>query len=229
MNGVTLNTPFPFGKYSGQPLAVVLADRNYTQWALSLADFPIKHPAVFDFIATGGGTVEKDQTPAHNAMQIRFLKPEASEACVRRLAPAVDTEEVKDGGALGPVEIDRQTFEHFGWDVYFVSRHRWSFEESLDDWSSYWHVGIELKPSISEDYPAVLRQVKDRVLRNHATRRGVVDKVVVVTDSFTAKSATLDQVKQMFRSSGVHLFLWSEIAHPPATLDDFDVDDDFLN
>ena len=77
---------------------------------------------------------------------------------------------------------------------------------------------IELKPSISEDYPAILRKVKSRMgyLTEAWTpekHRHKVDigRKIVITREITAATATVGEIKAMFKMSGVELFLLSEI------------------
>lgn len=68
---------------------------------------------------------------------------------------------------------------------------------------------IELKPSISEDYPAILRKVKSRA--SYLYRGAYYGGKVVITREITAATATVEEIKAMFKMSGVELFLLSEI------------------
>lgn len=78
---------------------------------------------------------------------------------------------------------------------------------------------IELKPSISEDYPAILRKVKSRMgflTDGYNYQQGRIAKVdlsrkIVITREITATTATAEEIKQMFKMSGVELILLSEI------------------
>lgn len=69
-------------------------------------------------------------------------------------------------------------------------------------------IGVELKPDLGDDFPAVLRQVL-RYENHHGDGRGVI----VRRHQFT--TVTWDQVKEMFASSGVTLIAESELeVHP---------------
>jgi hypothetical protein len=75
------------------------------------------------------------------------------------------------------------------------------------------HLAVELKPVISEDYPAIIRKVSQR--------RGSYESnnsYVVVTDRYTGTSATFDQVKQMFAASGITLLRSTDFEPIPAWL-----------
>lgn len=72
--------------------------------------------------------------------------------------------------------------------------------------------GIELKPTLGDDYPAALRQIRSaRFLGN-----GGIPAIVV--GKYTGVGATLDQVRQMFEASGIRFLLVSEIEAMAATL-----------
>lgn len=65
----------PFGKYTGQPVETLLADSDYLQWVKGqpglMRTLETRHPVFFNIIVTGGP--ETEDTPDHNALQLRFL------------------------------------------------------------------------------------------------------------------------------------------------------------
>lgn len=64
----------PFGKYKGQPIEVLQADRQYTDWLTQQQWFREKYPTMVNIIVNSFN--EPDETPEHNRLQIRFLDPE---------------------------------------------------------------------------------------------------------------------------------------------------------
>lgn len=71
---------------------------------------------------------------------------------------------------------------------------------------------VELKPTIGDDFPAVLRQVSQRRDRDVAGGDwGWGYRAVVVTDRLVPTSVTADQVRQMFTSRTVELLLTSDL------------------
>lgn len=209
---MTLDSPFPFGKYRGQPLAVVLADANYTKWMVEQVGIAEKFPNILNFIANAGGTAEKHQTPAHNKMQVRFLDPELLKALAELFIPP----------DFKVVEVGKATFEYLGWDVRFAFRAKGpgtverqsasgAWEDVPGEVTETYRLNIELKPAISEDFPAVLRQVKQRIQSNRFIRtHDTSGEYVVITDDFTATSATLAQAKEMFKTSNITLLTWGD-------------------
>lgn len=119
----------PFGKHKGQPVEVLLADDNYTQWLMAQTWFAEKYAAIFAMLQQSG--VAPEDTPEHNLMQARFLDDDLIKRITARL----------EVSAYGGVQ-----FEVAGWDVVIG-----------EPYST--HVCLELKPTISDDYPTILRTV----------------------------------------------------------------------
>jgi hypothetical protein len=61
----------PFGKYKGQPLDVLTADRDYCDWLMEQAWFVQRYPHIHTVVINNFG--EPTETPEHNALQIRLL------------------------------------------------------------------------------------------------------------------------------------------------------------
>ncbi|UTF51823.1 hypothetical protein NLA06_08035 [Desulfomicrobium sp. ZS1] len=61
----------PFGKYEGQPLEVLLADKPYCAWLVGQADLREQYPDLRDMIYKEHGNDIK--TPNHNRMQAEYL------------------------------------------------------------------------------------------------------------------------------------------------------------
>ncbi len=71
-------------------------------------------------------------------------------------------------------------------------------------------IAVECKPVLGDDYPAVLRFMKDT--KHRATRHNYsFQTYLLVIDQFSAKGGTLDQVKTMFRNSDFLLLTLAEI------------------
>lgn len=144
----------PFGKYRGQPVEAMAGDRQYTDWLLQQEWFREKHDALYAIVINNFG--EPSETPEHNLMQARFLDDHFCMALARIVFP--------EAGISGVSGI---AFEHKGFDV---SMHVMRRGEDCD-WSE--SLLVECKPVLSDDYPAVLRQIK-RTERNNHTRIALV-------------------------------------------------------
>ncbi len=98
-------------------------------------------------------------------------------------------------------------FEAHGWDVVFYSTTRlahWTDNQN----STIATYLIECKPSLGDDYPAVLRQMEkqwDRFSRREKYRKR--HHLVCLVGEYTGRGATWEQVQQIFDSKGFHLIL----------------------
>jgi uncharacterized protein (DUF3820 family) len=61
-------------------------------------------------------------------------------------------------------------------------------------------VRVEIKPAIGDDYPAVLRQMKGS------------ESNVLYLASYTGQGATLDQVRKIFKASGITILMHADFA-----------------
>jgi hypothetical protein len=87
----------------------------------------------------------------------------------------------------------RVEFEVGGWDVVLPESR---LIQGLPS------VAIELKPSLGDDYPAVLRKLKSR------RREG---RAALIVDRFAADGATWDQVVRIFQASGFAVKTLAEV------------------
>lgn len=71
-------------------------------------------------------------------------------------------------------------------------------------------IGLELKPSIGDDYPAVLRQVTTRLKNSVRYSQLSLSEVVVVYNKYTG-SVPIATVVSMFKASGVRLISHSDV------------------
>jgi hypothetical protein len=103
---VTANVLVPFGKYKGQPVEVMRADRSYCDWAMAQPGMRERYSSLFTVIVNGGVSPDAP-TPEHNRMQLLFRDPDMRLAVFRAIAGA----EAFDRG------IDRQAAESAQRDV----------------------------------------------------------------------------------------------------------------
>jgi hypothetical protein len=193
----------PFGKYKDQPVEVLLADQQYVGWLLNqpwLKD--AKFQAIYNTIVNF--TSPPEDTPEHNAMQARFLVP-----IVRRSLYAfmMFRETDPDEATMSARDCPFR-FEFNGWDVALSPADYYNSDAK--------GVAVEIKPSVGDDFPAILRQINARKPVLYSPRPYNIGTWnpkyrVLYTDKFTCSNLTLEQVREMFKHSGVTLVLSSEI------------------
>jgi len=152
---------WPFGKYRGQAVERAMADHSYMEWVLAQPWFLEDYPQVYGLI-TSTTPGEPQDSPEHNAFQIRFLDEAVRLAVARRLgfeeldgeicgkrrsiakrvADAMDCPVHEREKALG---VSGVRFEDQGWDVAFEihpanyvawidAPHRKDYIELLENW-----------------------------------------------------------------------------------------------
>lgn len=207
----------PFGKYKGQPVERLVADRNYCDWLAQQPWFrerfnELYQLAVLNVTVVNVGSAEPQDTPLHNLLQALFLEEDNCKLLAWAIVMS-DTEQSKRR-PLTDVELENThkildiTFENQGWDLTF-EHHQARVKRpevgpphiSWDDgWVSYYLV--ELKPVIGDDYPQVLRQVKGYPgLISRNCRRG---RRIVYAQDFEAV-VPLASVKKIFESKSITL------------------------
>jgi hypothetical protein len=125
----------PFGKYKGQPVETLAADRDYCDWLTAQPWFSERYRNVYNVVVNYGA--EPQDSPEHNQMQARFL----DDAWCFALADLLHTDRTYSAAAaqavldaapiyqkfrqccsepkLTPAKIHSRDFEHHGWDVVY--------------------------------------------------------------------------------------------------------------
>jgi hypothetical protein len=158
----------------------------------------------------------KEQTAERNRWLKYRTESEANLVQAQQRLEEIDAE-LTTPLPLPCIAIKQPTFEVDGWDVVFSAR---ATVDAADDlvypsnsdyidsqvpvaalWRA-WHlnyarfaVRVELKTTLGDDYPAVLRQMK-------ANRgKGSYDRDVLLVDRFTATGASREQIRAIFAAS----------------------------
>lgn len=186
----------PFGKYKGQPVEVMAQDAQYLTWLQAQSWFIERYKRIHELLLAN--KIEPSETPEHNKMQAKF----ASDLFLDDFIEFVLRNKLIDEHTYNisePVAV----FEKYGFDV--VVRFTMSCS-----------IYIELKPHISDDYPAVLRQVTS--VTNYTTynmgkpfQHPLVGHRMVITEGFSAAGASFEEVVKIFHSRGVFLCMLNDI------------------
>jgi len=218
----------PFGKYKGQPLEQLQNDPGYAQWLLEQSWFAQRYGKIKTLIVNN--FKEVTDSPVHNEMQARFLDPSFGFFVCNAAAYKPFEWWVKN--KLEPFRVDENLervhergtfgveFEVRGWDVVIRTNywacgpykegyrkpsntpHFFDTDKSID-WNG--SLLVELKPTMGEDFPSVLRQVKSRKMPYSG------ETSCVLIDEFVAESVSFEMVRKMFLSSDVELLRCHEI------------------
>jgi hypothetical protein len=217
----------PFGKYKGQPVEVLAQDRPYLEWLAAQDWFRERYAGIYTLIVNN--FAEATETPDHNALQVLFLddafctrvltvlKPQWRAADIKELTRSVlarkqslsNEHAARFSRVNWTIKFNRE-FEQRGIDVRLgccietverlPARDRYSSE--IFESEIRVHVDgftIEIKPTVSDDYPAVLRQ-----MRANGSR-------VLFTQNYTGIGATEEQFVKTFALSDIKVVFRREV------------------
>ena len=179
------NNVVPFGKYKGQPVEAMAADRGYVDWLLAQSWFKDKHQNIYTLIINN--FAEPSETPEHNALQALFLDDVFVKKVLAVHHTGVIYETVWDRDARLPSARLRVAFEIMGADVYADVERTEFF--------------IEVKPSVGDDYPVVLRQIRN------ISGKG---RRILFLEHYNGVGATKSQFVELFNRSGVKVVFRDE-------------------
>lgn len=201
-----------FGKYRGLTVAELLdRDPSYAQWLLGQAWLADRFAELHAALAGRGAA--QDDTPEHNAIQARFADHKFRLAFLEATIPDLIADEqirmrlwnAQNPRHANPPPFDTPAtaahFERHGIDVVIL----WNLTHAPDKTSSNYLVGIEIKPSLGDDYPAVMRQI-ERTMRPLAGQRRCC-----LIDSYAGRTVPYQQLREMFAANGVILVTLREV------------------
>lgn len=217
MENVVKSNLVPFGKYRGRPVEEMAVDREYCDWLMAQPWFSERYRDVYHVVVNYGG--EPQDSPEHNQLQARLLDDEFCMSVIwsawrHSIDPAEQiakwskdeqddiNSQISSGECRSvPYVISARQFEHKGWDC--LVRIKGGLVYGEHDWSvtgiERWLFGIECKPTIGEEYPSILRQVKGLPAESSEFGR------IVLTQATTMQSVPAETVVKMFASSGIQL------------------------
>lgn len=172
----------PFGKYRGQPLEVLEKDPEYLNWLTNQDWFRNGHANLYQVVINN--FAEPCDTPEHNQMQARFLGVEFRLDFVAVITKyeikAVRKPTFETGGVDVEFRYDFQTPSECEPCPKCTGKHFWQATKdsepkcrtctvrpysyysdlSAEGWRDSEDLRIEIKPSVGDDFPSVMRQMK---------------------------------------------------------------------
>jgi hypothetical protein len=223
---VAENSLVPFGKYKGQPVEVIAEDRQYCDWLLEQTWFVQRYPQLHTLVINNFG--EPTETPEHNALQIRFLDDTFRAQCTALAFQFFRREHAWEHYvsswtySRGAASMFLKTpyvappgapkFEYAGMDLLWTTP-RWSLVHDClqrphtTTWeTSEQQIAVECKPLIGDDYPAILRFLKNLPARNFQ-----YVWCMVVAGAVHSRAVSLEAIKQFFALSHILLVLVKEV------------------
>lgn len=196
-----MNAVVPFGKYKGQSAEAMAADIAYTEWAMAQAEMVKRYAPFFNALKA---MVNIEDTPTHNALQAKFLDAKLLSKTARIF------DQPQEWYDNGPCCVGSE-FEVDGFDVLITFERK---DQNL--WPRNFKLAVELKPSLGDDFPAVLRQMKSAWQFAHTGGRTLREPshphaMMLIVEQFNSATVSLKDAKMMFDRSGITLMTLAEI------------------
>lgn len=207
-----------FGKYKGKCISTLLADNDYIEW-LKQQSWLENHKNIYNIIINQSiSSNNNSNTPEHNKLQNLFLDKENQKKLINHFK-------------LDNYEILKCIFEDkFNWDiclytVSIINDDEFNLPKNVYNW-----ICCELKTSLSDDYPCVLRKMKNQKLLmksndnyyNHFNDIFNYDlhseftefnkiKFILLIESFTSKYTSNEELKEIFKQSNINVIFMEEL------------------
>ena len=107
---------------------------------------------------------------------------------------------------VGKFSVDNVSFEFNGWDVLATGNIIRAYDNGL------FHAFVEIKPSVGDDYPSVMRQIQANKSKVDKNRNAVY---VLLYDNFCATGASLEEVQTMFTNNNIAMVSFAQIDSIP--------------
>ena len=193
----------PFGKYKGQPITSLMNDTKYLEWCKQQEWFHKNFPIVYNICVNQTITTNNSnsKTPEHNKLQNMFLKKENVKKLLKFITFPRDEKfifsdsirftekDVDIGSGLGKIKFEGK----FNWDL-IVKNYMWRLcecdrtiaskscdcemfkrfrEYERDGCCKLPDLYCEIKPSMGDDYPCVLRKMNTQIklTKNYAIKQ----------------------------------------------------------
>lgn len=208
----------PFGKYRNQPVELMVQDASYMDWLLAQDWFKSRYQSLYMVVVNNGQA--PSETPEHNLLQNLFLDEDYYPRFLEHLFAVTR----RSGQNWLPLTIYTIEFEVDGMDVYVSVEG----DKEVRDWYgsidephylkpktevAFGEIYIEIKPTLGDDYPAVLRQMTASKAFNKKYPKGEKpDRVwfILFVDQFSAV-ATREQLKDIFATRQIHVVFRDEV------------------
>lgn len=188
----------PFGKYKGQPVEVLAQDRQYAEWIMAQPWFRDRYTNLYTVIVNFGDPAE---TPEHNRLQARFINPEFCQAvaAIAAYVPSMFSEPPQ--------------FEMLGFDVVY--------DATLNPEGSSDGIYVEVKPSVGDDYPAIIRKIRASLATPITTYVGKMvirepspaknGNVVLLLEKYVGAAVTQKDFENIIFSAGIRAVFLSDV------------------
>lgn len=246
-----------FGKYKGKVYSELLRDQNYIEWCIQNGALKKNEPNLYNIIINQTvSQVDDNCTPEHNRLQNQFMELDIIN---RLLKSTHKEKISRLNDMLEAVNLQFYKFichwefeSYFNWDVtlrftrcifrdpsgkeyqrdevqgLLEGDTKWNFNELNLELYRDVHI-IELKPSVGDDYPNILRKMIkqsetmyiDPPYRSDSDVRKYTPKIqakrlydhhmFLIIEKFTSETTDFEKLKQIYKQSGIDVYIFDHL------------------
>lgn len=211
-----------FGKYKNEPITSLLKDKRYSKWLLTQSFVEQKYPEIYRALTNNNSsssvmmTNSNSPTPQHNKLQNQFLDQSFQYKVlnffylqkVRNIRLEIEAECNWDV----VMTFDHTVFTPFSFYTLYQMLFRNYFYLTTDGYIAQTHknskIYCEIKTSIGEDYPCILRKMKEQIKNTPDSDNALfcllVDKVNLI-------ETTEDELISVFELSSIEVVFLDEL------------------
>lgn len=204
-----------FGRYAGQPVRNLVADKGYLNWCIKKGmDKRYNSLKQYNILINGRDT--DIPTPDHNRLQNFFLERKTQEALINIFPP--DVHHYKAHSGMATYTNKKPPIEEYKWCVTLEGRCNWDVilemkmsytDEEGDQFYCHDTYYCELKPTLGDEYPCVLRKMRQQM---EVTKNlGYGSRCILIVTHYDSIATTWDQLKTIFKQHNIHCIRSSEI------------------
>ena len=236
----------PFGKYRGKPVTEFINDKSYVEWAINQGFLKEKYPSIYNIVINNTKSDDSHCTPAHNQLQNEFTENGNITKLFRHLlAKHMDYIEKIKGFKLIDVKCGWCCETYHNWDIFInMNKAKFTFSnkdetvtvtprglykifdtnyeddsilsDAIYSISNLNGIVVELKPSVGDDYPNVLRKMGQQrtimlsKIRENISNRPYFDEdcmpkfiYCLLIDEFNSEVTSREKLKEKFSNSNI--------------------------
>lgn len=213
-----------FGKYKDKSMLDLLADKGYVEWLKKQSWFQKKTQLYNIVVHQNISKNQNEKSPEHNKLQNLFLDHNN----VEKLGNFIIARYKYKCHPIQKLNSYKIEFEgKYNWDCIFNfdcagqclnGRNCCSSEESvycIDVFS-------EIKPIMGDDYPCVLRKMKNQIeLTKSNNNLALFKHFLLIIKEYNSNTTTKEQLVKIFKQTNIKILFIDELISPIETKEDF--------
>lgn len=212
----------PFGKYKNQSIDAMAQDKEYMDWLVKQGWLAEKYPQINTLIINN--FAEPSETPAHNKIQGLFLNDEFRVKLIKHFLLSLSEKSNTPFEEFKAYKSSLLAFEVNAVDVQFhvecfndkplkssMFQSDLEIKENGFYYAKHFSLRIEIKTSVGDDYPAILRQIRSLIGFKGGGQFNAKDYSILLTKEYTGVGISESDFVKLFASQNIFVLFLNDI------------------